>query len=321
MMDGIGSTLHDLIFDYTLRNVALGSALLGIVSGILGSFALLRRQGLLGDTLSHAALPGICIAFILTGSRTPLPLLIGAGIAGWIGTLLLLNTVRETKLSEDTMLGVVLSTFYGLGIVLLTWIQHHGDASQAGLDKFLFGQAAALVRSNVETFALLGGAAVLVVILLYKEFKLLSFDPDFAAAIGFPTRGLNVLLTSLLVVAVMIGLQTVGVVLMAAMVIGPGAAARQWTDRLSVMLVLAGAIGAAAGVCGAVLSVQDAALPTGPMIILSLTAMVLVSILFAPRHGLLLEWWRQRRNRRGLQPPPLPGDSAASDLAPKGGEA
>ena len=137
MIDAIGSTLHDLVFDYTLRNVALGSALLGIVSGMLGSFALLRRQGLLGDTLSHAALPGICIAFLLTGSRTPLPLLIGAGIAGWIGTLLLLNTVRETKLAEDTMLGVVLSTFYGFGIVLLTWLQRNGDASQAGLDKFV----------------------------------------------------------------------------------------------------------------------------------------------------------------------------------------
>ncbi|MGN6030120.1 MAG: metal ABC transporter permease [Thermomicrobiales bacterium] len=327
MIDTVSATLHDLIFDYTLRNVALGSALLGIVGGILGAFALLRRQGLLGDTLSHAALPGICIAFLLTGSRTPLPLLIGAGIAGWIGTLLLLNTVRETKLSEDTMLGVVLSTFYGLGIVLLTWLQRNGDASQAGLDKFLFGQAAALVRSNVETFALLGGAAVLVVVLLYKEFKLLSFDPEFAAAIGFPTRGLNVLLTSLLVIAVMIGLQTVGVVLMAAMVIGPGAAARQWTDRLSVMLVLSAFIGAAAGVTGAVVSVQDAALPTGPMIILALTAMVLVSIVFAPRHGLLPEWWRrrQRRNRRGLvPPPPLPaagGDASPAGITATGGHA
>ncbi|MGC4107915.1 MAG: metal ABC transporter permease [Thermomicrobiales bacterium] len=320
-MESIASTLHDLIFDYTLRNVALGSALLGIVSGILGSFALLRRQGLLGDTLSHAALPGICIAFLLTGSRTPLPLLIGAGIAGWIGTLLLLNTVRETKLSEDTMLGVVLSTFYGLGIVLLTYIQRNGDASQAGLDKFLFGQAAALVRSNVETFALLGGAALLVVVLLYKEFKLLSFDPEFAAAIGFPTRGLNVLLTSLLVVAVMIGLQTVGVVLMAAMVIGPGAAARQWTDRLSTMLVLSAGIGAAAGVTGAVLSVQDSALPTGPMIILSLTAMVLVSIFLAPRHGLLPDWLRQRRNRRGLVAPPMPGETVSADLTVTGGRA
>ncbi|MDQ2651684.1 MAG: metal ABC transporter permease, partial [Chloroflexota bacterium] len=244
--------------------------------------------------------------------RAPLPLLIGAGIAGWIGTLLLLNTVRETKLSEDTMLGVVLSTFYGLGIVLLTFIQRRNDASQAGLDKFLFGQAAALVRSNVVTFAVLGGIALLCVLLLYKEFKVLSFDPEFAASIGFPTRGLNVALTSLLVVAVMIGLQTVGVVLMAAMVIGPGTAARQWTDRLSVMLVLSACIGAAAGVIGAVISVQDSALPTGPMIILTLTVMVVFSILFAPRHGLLPEWWRRRQQRQQLAAPPLPGEPLRS---------
>ncbi|HVL23526.1 MAG TPA: iron chelate uptake ABC transporter family permease subunit [Thermomicrobiales bacterium] len=246
------SVLHDLIFDYTLRNVALGSMLLGIVSGVLGGFAVLRRQGLLGDTLSHAALPGICIAFMVTGARTPLVLLIGAGIAGWIGTMLLLRIVRDTKLSEDTALGVILSVFFGVGILLLTVIQQRNDATQAGLDRYLFGQAAALVADNVRTFAILGAAALVVVALFYKEFKLLSFDPEFAASLGLPTRALDILLTSLLVVAVMIGLQTVGVVLMAAMVIGPGAAARQWTDNLHAMLGLGALFGGVAGVVGAV---------------------------------------------------------------------
>lgn len=306
------SVFHDLMFDYTLRNVALGSALLGIVSGILGSFAVLRKQGLLGDALSHAALPGICIAFMLTGARTPIVLLLGAGIAGWIGTLLLLRTVRETKLSEDAMLGVVLSVFYGVGIVLLTYIQKRNDASQAGLDKYLFGQAAALVRSNVITFAILGGLALLVVVLLYKEFKLISFDSDFASSLGLPTRVLDVALTSLLVVAVMIGLQTVGIVLMAAMVVGPGAAARQWTDRLAVMIVLAGIFGAAAGVIGAVISVQESALPAGPMIILSLTAIVLVSIFLAPRHGVIPDQIRRLRHRRGLVTPGMLAEGGRS---------
>jgi manganese/zinc/iron transport system permease protein len=292
------NVLHDLIFDYTLRNVALGSALLGIVSGILGSFAVLRRQGLLGDTLSHAALPGICIAFMLSGSRTPIVLLIGAGIAGWLGTLLLLNVVRETKLSEDSALGIILSVFFGVGVVLLSLIQRTNNANQAGLDKYLFGQAAALVESNVITFAILGGIALALVLLLYKEFKLLSFDPEFASSLGFPARGLDVMLTSLVVVAVMIGLQTVGVVLMAAMIIGPGTAARQWTDRLSHMLILAGVFGALSGVTGAVASVLDNDLPTGPMIIISLTAIVAISILFAPRHGLVPDQIRIRRHRR-----------------------
>jgi manganese/zinc/iron transport system permease protein len=298
--------LSELIFDYTLRNVALGSMLLGIVSGVLGSFAVLRRQGLLGDALAHAALPGIAIAFMLTGSRNTIVLLLGAGLAGWIGTMLFLRIVKDTTISEDTALGVILSTFFGVGILLLTLIQNQNNADQAGLNRYLFGQAAALVASNVRTFAILGGLAFLILILFYKEFKLLSFDADFAASIGLRTRSLDILLTSLLVVAVMIGLQTVGVVLMAAMVIGPGAAARQWTDRLVTMLLLAGSFGALAGVTGAVISVQAARLPTGPMIILALTTIVLVSLFFAPRHGYLPEYLRHRRNRRSLTAPDEP---------------
>jgi manganese/zinc/iron transport system permease protein len=295
------STLHDLIFDYTLRNVALGGMLLGIVAGVLGAFAVLRRQALLGDTLSHAALPGICIAFMLTDSRAPLVLLVGAGIAGWIGTLIFLRTIKATKLSEDTMLGVVLSVFFGVGILLLTFIQQQNNANQAGLDKYLFGQAASLIGRDVRMFAVLGIGALAAVYLFYKEFKLLSFDPQFAASLGLPVRRLDIMLTSLLVVAVMIGLQTVGVVLMAAMIIGPGTAARQWTDRLRTMLVLSGVFGGLAGVTGAVISVQASRLPTGPMIILSLTVIVVASLLFAPRHGLLAEWWRRRARQQDFR--------------------
>lgn len=292
------NTLHDLIFDYTLRNVALGGMLLGIVAGVLGAFAVLRRQALLGDTLSHAALPGICIAFMLTGSRASLVLLVGAGLAGWIGTMIFLRTIKATKLSEDTMLGVVLSVFFGIGILLLTFIQQQNNANQAGLDKYLFGQAASLIGRDVRMFAVLGVGALAAVYLFYKEFKLLSFDPEFAASLGLPVRRLDIMLTSLLVVAVMIGLQTVGVVLMAAMIIGPGTAARQWTDRLRTMLVLSGIFGGIAGVTGAVISVQASRLPTGPMIILSLTVIVFTSLLFAPRHGLVAEWWRRRARRQ-----------------------
>jgi manganese/zinc/iron transport system permease protein len=303
--------LHDLMFDYTLRNVALGSALLGIVSGVLGSFAVLRRQGLLGDTLSHAALPGICIAFILTGSKESIVLLLGAAIAGWIGSLLMLWVVRETVLSEDAALGIVLSTFFGLGIVLLSLIQHRNDANQAGIDRYLFGQAAALVEKNVITFAILGGAALFVLLLLYKEFKLFTFDPAFGETIGFNSTLLSVLMTTLLVIAIAIGLQTVGVVLMAAMIIGPGAAARQWTNRLGVMLILGGIFGATSGILGAVLSVTEAGLPTGPMIILALTAIVIFSLLFGSAQGMTRDWRQQRRNRLNLEPPGLDVEEVA----------
>jgi manganese/zinc/iron transport system permease protein len=296
----IGDILHDILFDYTLRNVALGSALLGVVSGVLGTFAVLRRQGLLGDTLAHSALPGVCVAFLLTDSKDPLVLLAGAAVSGLISTIFMLVIVGQSRLSEDTALGVVLSVFFGVGILMLTYISKQNNANQAGLDKFLFGQAATLVASNVRNLAILGGIALLVVAVLYKEFKLLTFDPAFAASIGFNTNLLAVAMTSLIVVAVVIGLQTVGVVLMAAMLIGPAAAARQWTDRLATMIALSAFFGALSGVLGAVLSFKQDRLPTGPMIILSLTAFVVISLGFAPARGLVWQYLRQRRNRRLL---------------------
>lgn len=294
------SLLHDIIYDYTLRNVALGSALLGLVGGVLGTFAVLRRQGLLGDALAHAALPGIALAFMLTGSKAPIVLMLGAAISGWIGTLAIIRIVGDTRLSEDAALGIILTSFFGLGIVFLTHIQHSGNASQAGLDRYLFGQAATLVQENVVTMAIVGAVALSIVALLFKEFKILSFDPEFAASIGYPIGRLNVLLTSLIVVAVVIGLQTVGVVLMAAMLIAPAAAARQWTNRLGTMIFLSGFFGAAAGVAGAMISVTARRIPTGPMVILSVTVIVVVSILLAPERGIIWNGLRRRRLRRSL---------------------
>ncbi|MEA2595908.1 MAG: manganese/zinc/iron transport system permease protein, partial [Thermomicrobiales bacterium] len=171
--------LHDLVYDYTLRTVALGAGTLGIVSGALGAFAVLRRQSLVGDAMSHAALPGIALAYLLTGSKAPLVLLLGAAIAGWLGTLLVIGIVRETRVKFDSALGLVLSVFFGFGLMLLTFIQRRPDASQAGLDKFLFGQAATLVERDVVTMAVIGAIAIGALLGLWKEFKLLSFDPDF----------------------------------------------------------------------------------------------------------------------------------------------
>ena len=213
--------LSDLFFDYTLRTIALGSAILGIVSGALGAYAVLRKQSLLGDAMSHAALPGIALAFLLTGSKMPLVLILGAAIAGWIATLFIMSIVNSTRVKYDTALGMVLSVFFGLGLVLLTVIQKRPDATQAGLDKFLFGQAAALLERDVVTMGILGACAISVTMLLWKEFKLLSFDPDFAATLGFPVRMLDILITTLIVIAIVMGLQTVGVVLMSAMIVAP----------------------------------------------------------------------------------------------------
>ena len=292
---------HDLLFDYTLRTVALGSAVLGIVSGALGSYAVLRKQSLLGDAMSHAALPGIAIAFLLTGSKISIVLILGAAIAGWIATLIIMGIVRSTRIKYDTALGMILSVFFGFGLVLLTIIQKRPDATQAGLDKFLFGQAAALLERDVITMAVLGSVAIATMLIFWKQFKLLSFDPDFGATLGFPMRFFDVVLTTLIVIAIVTGLQTVGVVLMSAMIVAPASAARQWTDRLGLMIFLSAVFGAVAGISGALLSSSISRLPTGPTIVLCISAIVVISIFLAPARGLVWRWLRDRRNRGRLR--------------------
>lgn len=287
--------------DYTLRTVAAGAAVIGATAGVLGVFAQLRRQSLLGDAVSHAALPGIALVFLLTGSKAPAALVAGAAVTGWLGALCVTGIVRSSRVTADSALGLVLSVFFGAGLMLLTWIQRRPDASQAGLDRFLFGQAATLLAADVATMAALGGGAVLVLVLLWKEFKLLSFDPAYAALLGLPVRRLDILLTGLLVAAVVAGLQAVGVVLMSAMLVAPAAAARQWTDRLAPMAVLAACFGAAAGVGGAVASSLSSRTPTGPAVVLAATAIVLASLILAPRRGLLAGAWRRWRRRRDLR--------------------
>jgi manganese/zinc/iron transport system permease protein len=293
--------LQALLFDYTLRTVALGAGTLGLVAGALGCFAVLRRQSLLGDAISHAALPGIVLAFLLTGTKSPLVLVLGAAVAGWLGTLVVMLIVRHSRLPEDSALGIVLSVFFGAGLVLLTYVQQIPTAAQAGLDTFLFGQAATMLERDVVVIAGLGSLSLLAVALFWKEFKLLTFDPEYGATLGLPMRTIDILLTTFLVIAIVIGLQTVGVVLMSAMVIAPAAAARQWTNSLSVMVVLAGVFGALAGVSGALISGAAAHVPTGPTIVLAATMLVLLSMAFAPERGLVWAAAERRRQRRQIR--------------------
>ena len=294
--------LVQLLFtDYTLRTVALGAAVLGIVSGALGTFAVLRGQSLLGDAVSHAALPGIALAFLFTGMKSPLVLMIGAAVAGILGTAFVIATVRYSRVKFDSALGLTLSVFFGFGLLLLTYIQRLPSANQAGLDSYLFGQAAALVTRDVVTMGILGGIVLLLVVVFWKEFKLLAFDPEFGRTAGFPMSALDLALTALMVIAIVIGLQTVGVILMSAMLIAPAAAARQWTDRLSTMMLLAAMFGAVSGVAGAVISSTDAGLPTGPTIVLCVSGIVVVSLAFAPNRGLLFRRIRERRQGRRLR--------------------
>ncbi|MGC6432366.1 MAG: metal ABC transporter permease [Jejuia sp.] len=291
-----------LVFtDYTLRTITLGTAILGAVTGMLGSFAVLRKQSLLGDAISHAALPGIAIAFLLTGAKDTNVLLLGALVSGLIGTFWIRGIIKKTHLKSDTALGLILSLFFGFGMLLLTFIQKQPNANQAGLDKYLFGQAATLVESDVWMMVIITGICLFLLLLFWKEFKILLFDADYTKTLGFNTKTIDILITSFIVLAIVLGLQTVGVVLMSAMLLAPAAAARQWTNSLSVMVSLSAIFGAFSGVFGTALSATQNNLSTGPVIVIIASAFVLVSFVFSPSRGLLFKQIRFIKNRRDLK--------------------
>lgn len=279
--------IWSMLTDPNMQWIFLGCTLLGLSSGVIGCFSYLRKQSLMGDTLAHAALPGICIAFMLTGVKSIGLFLIGAGISGLIATFGIGYITRNSKLKQDAAMGIVLSGFFGLGIVLLTLIQHGSYGNQAGLDKFLFGQAASMIASDVITMTVVCVSLITVCTLLFKQFKIISFDPGFARGIGYPVAFLEQLLMLLIVVAVVAGIQAVGVVLVAALLITPAVSARYWTDRLGLMVVLSGIFGAVSGAAGTWISASVSNLPTGPVTVLAATLLFCISILFGPQRGLL----------------------------------
>lgn len=280
-------------------NVMIGTALLGATAGVIGTFAVLRRRALVGDMLSHAALPGICIAFLIMGNRNLIGLSLGALATGLLGIGVMTLIRRWTRTKEDAAIGIVLSTFFGAGIVLLSIIQQQPSGNQAGLASYLFGETAGITRDDIRLIAGVSIFCMIVVTLLYKEFELLSFDPEFAAAQGWPTLALDLLMMGTLAVVTIVGLPICGVILMAALIILPGAAARFWTDRLGQLLLIAAIGGAAAGVLGTFFAsplpqrwfgaqlFDTAKLPPGPLIVLSAATFFLLSLLFAPQRGIV----------------------------------
>lgn len=291
------SALADLLSSGIVQVVLLGAAMLGAISGMLGAFAVLRRQSLLGDALSHAALPGVCLGFLIAGGRELGAVMVGAFASGAFAALVMMLIVRRTTLKTDAALGIVLSVFFAVGIVLLTVIQTRGGAGALGLTSFLFGQAAAILRGDLWIMGGVGLAALGAVLAFWKEFKLVSFDADFARAQGFPVIMLEAGLTVMVAMAIVVGLQLVGVVLMVALLIAPAAAARQWTDALGPMVALSAAIGAASGAGGALVSAATRGLATGPVVVLIATAVVMISLLVAPGRGLIWQALAARRAR------------------------
>ncbi len=287
-----------LTFDYNTRVVLLGTLSLGAAAGVIGTVALLRRRALLGDALAHATLPGVWIAFLLFGKNFSF-LMLGAMATGLLGVATVSALSKYTRIKEDASIGIVLSVFFGAGLMLSGWVHHNStNASQSGIDSYLLGKTAGMLASDARFICVVGLIVVAAVLLLYKELKLLCFDPEFAAVQGWRVGLLDFALMILLTATTVIGLPAVGVVLMVALLILPGAAARFWSDRLSVLLVLAGVFGLVIAGTGTMVSAAAARLPAGPVIVLCGTVLFAASMLFAPRRGVLARWSRTRSHRR-----------------------
>ena len=271
--------------DYTLLLVLLGAALLGITAGVLGSFALLRQQSLLGDAISHAALPGIVLMFLCTHSKNPWILLGGGALAGVVGVISMNYVCAYTKLKKDAVLGIILSVFFGFGLVLMTVAQKIPTSNQAILNKFLFGNVATLLPEDIVMITCISSFILAILVLCWKECTLYIFDPLFTQSLGFKSIIIETVLTILLVLAIVIGLQTVGVILMSTMIIAPAAAARQWVTTLVHMVTLAGIFGGCAAVIGVYVSSVIDHMPTGPAIVVAASCIVLFSLLCAPKRG------------------------------------
>ncbi|MDP8244329.1 MAG: iron chelate uptake ABC transporter family permease subunit [Candidatus Hinthialibacter antarcticus] len=282
----------NFLTDINAQWVLAGCVLLGICSGILSSFAMLRKRSLLGDALAHSALPGVCVAYLIVGERSIPAFMLGALAAGMLGAFCIQFITRHSRIKEDAALGLVLSVFFAVGIVLLTYILNSSGGNKAGLKTFIFGQAASMIGRDVYIMASCAIVVIVFSLLLYKEMKLLCFDVGFADSLGYSSTWLDALLNILIVLVVVIGLQAVGVVLMVAMLITPAAAARYWTDRLNRMTLLSALFGGLSGALGVYLSALAPRMPTGPWIVLSATLMFILSLLFAPARGLLAKGLR-----------------------------
>lgn len=285
--------------DYNTRVVLTGTTLLGFAAGVLGCFTLLRKRALMGDALSHATLPGIGLAFMFSvlagGSGKALPVLLaGAAASGALGLVTILAVRNLTRLKEDTALGIVLSVFFGAGVAVLGVVQRMGQGHAAGLESFIYGKTASMLASDAQLIASVAALVLIGCALLFKELRLVCFDAGYAQAQGWPTVLLDAAMMALVIVVTVIGLQAVGLILIIALLIIPAAAARFWTERLLVMLGIAGVIGALSGLVGSAFSALLPNMPSGAMIVLAATVLFIVSMFFGAARGVFIRWLNRR---------------------------
>lgn len=292
--------MFDALLSPNAQWVLLSTLILGMASGMIGCLAYWKRQSLMSDALSHAALPGVVIGFALMGSKNLPVMIAGAAVSALLGASLIQWIRSTSRVKEDTAMGMILSVFFGFGIMLLTIVNRTGGGNQSGLDNFIFGQAASMVRKDVYTMLVVALLVMLVVIIAFKEWKLFLFDADFAAGLGLSGRLMNAVYLTVLVLVIVIGIQAVGVILMAALLIIPSVSARYWTHSFKWMMILSALFGGGSGLLGTFISTLGKGWPTGPFIVVASSSLFLVSLVFGAQKGLLVKSLQLRAQKKQL---------------------
>lgn len=280
--------------------VLFSTLLLGIAAGLIGCLAYWKKQSLMSDALSHAALPGVAISFLLFQVKDFFVLIVGASMSALLAALLIMLIKSSTRITEDTAMGMILAVFFGGGIVLLTLVNRNSGGNQAGLDNFIFGQAASMVWSDVILMSILAAIAILIVIIGFKEWKLFLFDPNFAKGLNLSLKGMNTIYLMILVLTIVIGIQAVGVILMSALLIIPPVSARYWTHSFKTMMWLSGVFGGIAGAIGTTISALGSGWPTGPFIVITSGTIFLLSLFFGVKKGLVVEYIMLRNKKNEI---------------------
>ncbi|MDK7741319.1 metal ABC transporter permease [Helcobacillus massiliensis] len=300
-------SLIEFFDNHTYRMVFFGTMTIGLVAGALGSFAYLRKQSLISDVSSHAALPGTLLAFLTAvvvlgvDGRNMIGLIIGAVVVGTIAVLFANGVTRTSKIHIDTAMAVALTIFFGAGMLLMRIIANGVFPGKGGIQDYLFGNASVITIADLTTSIIVGSLALVLMLVFWKEFALLTFDPDHSTVLGFRARTIDMLMFTTIVIATVIGVKAVGLVLMVAFVVTPPAAARQWTRTLPGMVALSAVFGALGSGVGAYLSIVLGKVPTGPLIVLTLFAIFLFSLLFSPRRSIITRIVTRARARSALK--------------------
>lgn len=300
-------SLFEFFSNHTYRMVFLGTTVIGLVAGALGTFAYLRKQSLISDVISHAALPGTLLAFLAAvtvlgiDGRNMIVLIIGAMIVGTIAAMLANSVTNSTKIRIDTSMAVTLTIFFGAGMLLMRIIANGAFPGKGGIQDYLFGNASVMTIADLQTSVIIGMIAIAVMLLFWKEFALRSFDADHATVLGLNARVVDTLMFTTIVIAIVIGVKSVGLVLMVAFMVTPPAAARQWTSTLGGMVTLSAIFGGVGSGVGAYLSIAVTNAPTGPLIVLTLFGIFVVSLVLSPRRSIVIAALKRLRVRKALQ--------------------